>query len=129
MPDLPLLILLLLLLKQHLLVLHHNVAVILFELLLPPLANALHQLGLDDSYNVLEGGFRGEGKFQLGLHLSDEDIGVILDFCLCCIGCGFLLAGRQALIGLLDPLVAVLVLACVYNLAGLEIVAVINEVQ
>lgn len=33
------------------------------------------------------------------------------------------------MIGLLDPLVAVLVLACVYNLAGLEIVAVIDEVQ
>lgn len=94
MPELPLLILLLLLLKQHLLVLHHNVTVILFELLLPSLANALHQLGLDDSYDVFEGGFRGERKFQLGFHLSDQDIGVILDFCLCCIGGGFLLVGR-----------------------------------
>lgn len=78
---------------------------------------------------MFEGGFRGQGEFQLGFHLSYEDIGVILDLCLCCIGGGFLLVGRQALVGLLDPLVAVLVLARVYNLTSLETVAVIDEVQ
>lgn len=72
----------LLLSHQDFLILHNHVAVILLELLLPSPAHSVDQLGLYDPDDILEGRLRAQLKSELGLHLVDKDIGIILNFSL-----------------------------------------------
>ena len=80
--DLCFLPVLLLLLHQHLLVLHHDVTVVLLEFLFPAPRHSFHQLGLDQAHYQFEGRLGTQCKFELGLHLIDQDIGVVFNFSL-----------------------------------------------
>ena len=57
-------------------------AVVLLEFLLPAPRHSLHQLGLDQAHYQLEGRFGAQCEFELGLHLVDQDVGVVFNFSL-----------------------------------------------